>query len=59
MIVYIVVNTMNEVVFVCKEIAELLGHLNTAPHHQVQLWNVAKGRKVGGTLAASPTTLTI
>lgn len=54
MLIYIVLNVANEIVLVCNEIAEVLAHLTTAPHHQVQIWNMTKQKKVGGTLAANP-----
>jgi hypothetical protein len=54
MLIYIVLNVANEVVLVCSELAELLAHLTTAPHHMVQVWNTSKNKKIGGTLAAHP-----
>lgn len=54
MLIYIVLNVANEVVLVCNELVDLLAHLTTAPHHEVQVWNVTTKKKVGGTLAANP-----
>lgn len=53
MLIYIVLNVANEVVLVCNELADVLAHLTDAPHHQVQIWNTAKQKKIGGTLAAN------